>query len=211
MHFSNYLEDEILDHILGTGAAFGQPSAGGPYGSLHSDAPGETGANELTGGSYARQQIAFGVSAGGLASNSAQEEWDLTGVTSGEVLFVGLWDAVSAGNFLWSIPLGQDSDTFTAQASTDTLTSYGHGRVNDERVVVGAPPGSALPTGLAEDTVYWVVGAAADTFQLSATMGGGAIDLTADGEGIAYLVDAKSFNSGDTFRIAAGDLDVSID
>lgn len=207
MHLSNFLEDEILDHILGTGA-YTSPTV---HGSLHSDAPGETGANELTGGSYARQVIAFGAASGGTASNSAQEEWDLTGVTAGEVLFVGLFDAVSAGNFLWSIPLGGDNDTFTAAAATDTLTSYGHGRANDERVVVAAAPGSPLPTGLAEDTVYWVVGAAADTFQLSTTMGGGAIDLTADGEGIAFLVDAKSFNSGDTFRIAAGDLDVFID
>lgn len=207
MHLSNYLENEILDHILGTGS-FTMPSV---FGSLHSGAPGETGANELTGGSYARQAIAFGAAASGTASNSAQEEWDLTGVTSGTVLFVGLWDASTSGNYLWTAPLGGTPYTFTGLASTDVLTSYGHALVNDNRVVVDADPGSALPTGLSEDTVYWVVGVSGDTFQLSTTQGGGAINITANGEGIAYFLDAKAFNSGDTFRIAAGDLDVFID
>lgn len=206
-HLSNFLENEILDHILGTGS-YTMPTV---YGSLHSGAPGETGANELTGGSYARQLIAFGAASGGAASNSAIEEWDLTGVTSGNVLFVGLWDAVTTGNYLWTVPLGGAAYTFTALASSDVITSYGHALVNDNRVIVDADPGSALPTGLSEDTVYFVVGVSGNTFQLSTTQGGGAINLTADGEGIAFFVDAKAFNNGDTFRIAAGDLDLTID
>jgi hypothetical protein len=207
LHLSNFLENEILDHILGTGA-YTSPTV---WGSLHSDSPGETGANELTGGSYARQTIAFAVAAAGTASNSAQEEWDLTGVTAGDVTHIGLFDAVSAGNFLWSVPLGGDSDTFTAADTGDLFTSYGHGRSTNDRVELGTAPGSALPTGVSEDTVYWIIGAAADTFQLSLTMGGGAIALTSDGEGIAFFLDVKAFNSGDTFRVAANDLDVFID
>ncbi len=207
MHWSNFLEDEILDHVLGTGT-FTSPTA---WGSLHDDPPAETGANELTGGSYARQTIVFGAAASGTASNTAEENWDLTGVTAGDVLFVGLFDASTAGNFLWGMPLGGDADTFTALASSDVLTSYGHGRANDDRVVLGVAPGSALPTGLSEDTMYWIVTVMTDTFQLSLTMGGGAINFSTDGEGIMFLVDAKAFNAGDTFRIAIGDLDVSID
>lgn len=207
MHLSNFLEDEILDHILGTGA-YTSPTV---YGALHDDAPGETGANELSGGSYARQTIAFGAASGGTASNSAQEEWDLTGVTSGEVLFVGLFDALTVGNFLWSVPLGGTPFTFTLATSTEVATSYDHTLADDDRVVVAAAPGSALPTGLSEDTVYWVVSTGTDVFGMSATQGGAEVATTVDGEGIAFLVDAKAFNSGDTFRIAAGDLDVYID
>lgn len=208
MQFSNYLEDKILDHIVGT-AAFTMPTT--VYGSLHSAVPGETGANELTGGSYARQPVVFNAAAGGTTDNTAIEEWDLTGVTDGEVLFVGLWDAVTAGNYLWTIPVGGAQFTFTATAVGDVYTSYDHTLVDGDRVVVTAGAGSALPTGLAEDTVYWVVGVSGDTFQLSATQGGAAVDLTANGEGIAYLVDAKAFVGGDTFRIAAGDLDLFVD
>ena len=44
-HLSDYLEDAILDHIVGT-ASLTSPTA---WGSLHDDHPVETGANELTG------------------------------------------------------------------------------------------------------------------------------------------------------------------
>ena len=136
-HLSDYLEDAILDHIVGT-ASLTSPTA---WGSLHDDHPVETGANELTGGSYARQTIVFGSASGGTAANTAQEEWDLTGVTSGTVFFVGLFDASSAGNFLWSIPLGGTANTFTAEDTGELFTSYGHGLANDDRLVLGASPG----------------------------------------------------------------------
>jgi hypothetical protein len=210
--FSDFLENEILDHILGTGA-YPMPSV---FGALHSDHPGETGANEIIGGSLARQAIAFGAAAGGSASNSAQEEWDTTGAASGTAYFVGLWDAVTLGNFLWAVPLGTATApvvaaTFSAQASTDTLTSYGHGYATNDRVYVKRGSGSALPTGLAEDTLYHVVGATADTFQLSTSQGGAAVNLTADGEGIAVRANGRAYTAGDIVRIAAGSLTASID
>lgn len=206
-NFSDYLEDAILDHILGT-SALTSPTA---WGSLHDGHPVETGANELSGGSYARQTIVFGAAASGTAANTAQEEWDLTGVTAGTIFFTGLYDAVTAGNFLWAIPLGGTAFTFTAQDTGDLFTNYGHTLANDDRVVLGASPGSALPTGVGETIIYFVVGVAGDTFQVSLTQGGGAVALTSDGEGIAYFVDAKTYNAGDTFRIAIGDMDVFID
>ena len=203
MHLSNYLENEVLDHILGTGA-FTMPSV---WGALHNGSPGETGANELSGGSYARQAIAFGAASGGTAANTAQEEWNLTGVTASTVLFLGFFDAVTTGNFLWSIPIGGTSATFTATNTGDVFTSYGHALANDDRVILGTAPGSALPAGPSEDTVYWIVGVSGSTFQISATQGGGAIALTSDGEGIAFFLDAKPFIDGDTFRMAIGDID----
>ena len=206
-HLSDYLEDAVLDHIVGT-SALTSPTA---WGSLHDGHPVETGANELTGGSYARQTVVFGAASGGTAANTAQEEWDLTGVTAGTVFFVGLFDASTVGNFLWSIPLGGTANTFTAQDTGDVFTSYGHGLANDDRLVLGASPGSALPTGVTEAIIYHVVGITASTFQVSLTMGGGAVALTTDGEGISYFVDEKTFNAGDTFRIAIGDLDLFID
>ncbi len=208
MHLSTFLEVEILDHILGT-TAYTMPTV---WVSLHDDSPGETGANELTGGSYARQTIAFNAAAAGTADNSSVEAWDLTGVTDGEVGWFGLWDAVSTGNHLLSIPFDGTSYTFTATDSGDVFTSYGHALANDDRVVLGTFPGSALPAGPTEDTVvYWIVGVSGSTFQISTTMGGGAVALTSDGEGIAFFIDFKSFSGGDTFNLAAGDLNVFSD
>lgn len=204
---SNFLENEILDHILGTGS-YTMPTG---FWSLHNGHPAETGANELTGGSYARQSVAFGAAASGAASNTAQEQWDLTGVTGATIFFVGYWDAATVGNYLWSVPLGGTPATFTATNAGDVFTSYAHGYANDDRVYLKRASGSALPAGPSEDILYFVVGATTDTFQVSTTQGGGAVALTTDGEGIAVRCTGKAFNAGDLFQIAIGDLDIAID
>ena len=205
--FSDFLELEILDHILGT-TDYPLPV---PFWSLHNGHPAETGANELTGGSYARRAIAFGAAAAGAAANTAVEEWDLTGVTGSTIFFLGEWDAVSGGNFMWAVPLGGTPATFVATNAGDVFTSYAHGYSNDDRVYLKRASGSALPAGPSEDTLYFVISVTADTFQISTTQGGGAVVLTTDGEGIAVRVVGKAFNPGDLFRVGIGDLDVAID
>jgi surface protein len=68
--------------------------------------------------------------------------------------------------------------TFTA--STDTVGRTAHG-FSDGQIVSFAS--IATTTGITADTPYFVVNAAADTFQLAATSGGSAIALTNDGTG----------------------------
>lgn len=110
--FSNYLENELLDHALGTGA-FTMPS--NVYVSLHTADPGETGANEVTGGSYARQVATFGAAASGTTSNSG--DLSFTDMPAATVTHVGVWDASSAGNPLFlgalsSAKVVNSGDTF---------------------------------------------------------------------------------------------------
>ena len=57
MSISDTWEVEILDHIFNNADA---PSVTAVYVSLHTGDPADTGANELTGGSYARQAGSFG-------------------------------------------------------------------------------------------------------------------------------------------------------
>lgn len=76
----------------------------------------------------------------------------------------------------------QASAVFTADAGTDTLTSAAHGLSDADAVMVTTT--TALPAGLVADTMYWVVGATLNTFQLAATEGGVAIDLTTAGTGV---------------------------
>lgn len=64
--------------------------------------------------------------------------------------------------------------------TTDTFTIIGHGLQNSNAVTF---VGGSLPTPLVTNTVYYVVGATTDTFQVSATLGGGAINITATGSG----------------------------
>lgn len=63
----------------------------------------------------------------------------------------------------------------TTDVSTNTFTSTGHGMSNGWRVRVEQPVST---TNLDTDRDYFVVGATSNTFQLSWTRGGTAIDLT---------------------------------
>lgn len=70
--------------------------------------------------------------------------------------------------------------TFTADNTTDTLTSTAHGYTNGTMVIF---PPKALPAPLVAGNIYYVIAAAANTFQVSLTSGGAAVDLTTNGTG----------------------------
>lgn len=95
---SDYLENEILDHILGTGA-YTMPAGvyvGLSTGSFNDDNSG----TELTGNGYARVAITFGAAASAVASNNAAVEFPAASGSWGTVSHFGLFDAASAGNLL---------------------------------------------------------------------------------------------------------------
>lgn len=64
--------------------------------SLHTGAPGATGANEVTGGTYARKQTTWGSISGGARTGS-QVTIDVP--ASRNVTHWGIWTASSAGTF----------------------------------------------------------------------------------------------------------------
>jgi hypothetical protein len=70
--------------------------------SLHTAAPGLTGANEITGNAYARQAVAFGASAAGVVLNNSTPTFPApTPSNWGTATHFALWDAVSGGNCLY--------------------------------------------------------------------------------------------------------------
>lgn len=75
----------------------------------------------------------------------------------------------------------------TANAGTNIFTSVAHGLANDTIVYVATQSTGILPAGLTALTAYYVINTAADTFQLSATIGGSAIDITTAGTGAQYV------------------------
>ena len=73
------------------------------------------------------------------------------------------------------------SATFTANVN-NTITSTAHGLSNGNVITV-ANSGGALPTGLSASTYYYIISAATDTFEVSTTVGGSAVDITGAGSG----------------------------
>lgn len=107
-NLSNYLEDKLIDHFLGT-TTYTKPSA--VYVALYTVAPSDVGGGtEVTGGSHARQTATFTASSGGATSNDANI--DFTNMPAATVVAIGIHDNVSAGNLLlWG--------TLTTNKTTD--------------------------------------------------------------------------------------------
>lgn len=102
---TNYLEDEVIKHIFRTGS-FTKPT--GLHVALFTAAPGEAGGGtEVTGGSYARVNLAPGdanwaaTSGGnGTTSNAAAITFPAPTANWGTVTHWGVFDASTGGNLL---------------------------------------------------------------------------------------------------------------
>lgn len=92
---TNYAEDKLLDHILGT-TSYTRPTV---YLALYTTAPTESSSGtEVTGGSYVRKAVSFTASSSGASSNSSNV--DFTGMPACTVVAVGVLDALTSGNLL---------------------------------------------------------------------------------------------------------------
>jgi hypothetical protein len=111
-NLSNYLENKLLDHFLGT-AAYTMPTT--VYVGLYTVAPtdtstGTSGGTQVTGGSYARQTAVFSGAVDGTTSNTANI--DFAGMPAATTVAIGVFDALTSGNLLlWG--------TLTANKTTD--------------------------------------------------------------------------------------------
>jgi hypothetical protein len=95
---SDHLENEILDHILGTGS-YTMPSTvriGLSTGSFGDDASG----TELSGSGYARQAITFAAASSASAATNATVTFPTATGSWGSIGFWGIFDAASGGNLL---------------------------------------------------------------------------------------------------------------
>ena len=111
-NLSNYLENKLLDHFLGT-TTYTKPTT--VYVGLYTVAPtgtgtGTTGGTQVTGGSYARQTAVFSGAASGTTSNTGNI--DFAGMPAATTVAIGVFDALTAGNLLlWG--------TLTTNKTTD--------------------------------------------------------------------------------------------
>lgn len=152
---------------------------------LHSSYPGDTGLNELSGGSpaYARKAKTWNAAAAASMSDSNFPTFDIpAGSTVG---YISTWTALSGGTFLEYAPAGGTPLRYTADASTDKITSAAHGFVANDTIVF---MNGAAPAGLTEGTVYFVKAPTTNDFQVSATAGGAAIDITAANQALSSRV-----------------------
>lgn len=202
MPFSTLGKNTMLN-AWGTAAAFC---------SLHSGLPDDNGSLEIAGGSpaYARKPIAWAAAAAGvLDKNATDPVFDIPAGTT--VYFVGLWSLVTGGNFLGWAPIngGAIEGYAIAAATGDAISSYAHGLADNDRVLLRAPVNEALPAGLNATTLYFVVNSATNSFKVSLTQGGAAVDITADGELYFQKVIGETYGSQGTLTVDTGSFSVN--
>jgi hypothetical protein len=116
-YFSATGEDDAL---TGSGGVAG----GGTYISLHSASPSTTGANEISGGAYARVQTTWGASSAG-SNTGSQVTINVPAATT--VAYFGIWSTLSGGTYIGGGPL-PNSETYTGAGQyllTPTLSATG--------------------------------------------------------------------------------------
>lgn len=172
-------------------------------------------AGEATGGTpaYARTAAVFSAAAAGEKVNTSTHAFNAPAGTYG---FITFWNA-STGNTTNYRGYSHLNNTKrgvgtvdAAGVTSNTITSAGHGMVNTRQCMVYNVFAESLPTGLVEGTIYFVVGATTDTFQLSLTSGGAAVDITAIGELAFFDLIPETFGVDGTLNLAAGAVVLSL-
>ena len=168
-----------------------------------------TGANEVTGGSYARQSITWNAAASGALDSSNAPSFSVP--ASNTIRFIGFYDtAPSPDVFQGMMPNQQSGDEgprrFVVDVTNDTIEDPANAFANDDNLVFtgGTPPG-----GLVEGTVYFIVTRTALDYGVSATQGGGSITLTDQGDQDVRIwqIREETFASAGTFNLTDADID----
>jgi len=83
--------------------------------------------------------------------------------------------------------------TFTN--ATEKVNKSSHGLLDGDRVRF-RNVGGALPTGLSDEKIYWVVNKGTNDFEVSLTVGGAAVTISDDGTGTNYYYPQAALPTG---------------
>lgn len=102
-NLTTYAQNKTLDFVF-RNQAFTSPTT--VYAGLFTADPTAAGTqtSEPSGNAYARQAVAFSAPSGASTSNTAQINFPIATGSWGTIAFIGILDAVSAGNMLWYGP-----------------------------------------------------------------------------------------------------------
>jgi hypothetical protein len=167
------------------------------------------GGAEVTGGSpaYGRKAITWNAAASRAKDIAAAQTFDVPAGTT--VRAVQLWSASTAGTSRAWLPAGSTArrafSVIAGDLAGNTIQSPGHGLSAGQSVVFWASIGAVLPTPLAEDTEYFVIaaGLTADVFEVSTTLAGSAVDLTAIGDGDVQKFTPEVFAAQGTYQVSS--------
>ena len=122
---SNYLENKVIDHFLGTSSTSAPSNV---YMGLFTSNPTDANSGtEVSGNGYSRQVITFNAASSGSATNSSAETFTASGGNWGTITHFGIFDASTSGNLLYHGALTddkviEDGDSLVVAATAITIT-----------------------------------------------------------------------------------------
>lgn len=184
---------------IGEGTGIMSSSISGSFWvSLHTADPGETGAqntNEANYTGYVRQAVSRSVSgwfvSASTVANSSSITFPAPTAGANTITYWGLGTGSSGvGGLLYKGPISSAPLGFALGESTDdTIEIKNHALSVSDRVAFFSLANLSLPGNITEGTVYFVrTVPSADTITVSTSDGGGVVDITSDGQGIAYKI-----------------------
>jgi hypothetical protein len=170
-------------------------------------------AGEASGGSYARQGVTWATASGSTQANSNALTIPVPAGTFGFLTYYNSLTLNGGTNYFGYAPMGGSSAikgfaTIDPTMANDQFFAPGHGLSNTNTIFVYPEFGSTLTAPLASGTVYYVVNSATNTFQVSTTSGGSALDLTTLNSGVVFWqrIVAEVFNAPGNITVAIGAL-----
>lgn len=112
------LANKILDHLRG-GTAWSQPAS--LWVRVHIGDPGAAGTANSSAVTTRSQATFAAAASGAIALTGTNPSWSMTGTET--ISHISVWDASTAGNFLWSAALSVSKSV--QSGDTLTLTSCG--------------------------------------------------------------------------------------
>lgn len=184
------------------------------YAGLATAYPGRTGTqatSEVAYTPYARQAVprsALGFTVtGSTVTLTADVSFPKSTAGAAEVAYFATFgDALAGATPLRRIGvLGSALGPFAGEATGDTLTIPGlSGLAVNDQVVAFASPGSTLPGGMTEGTVYYVLTVVGDVVTLSATLGGTILAITSAGDGSIFRCSPITIGVNSEPKLSAG-------
>ena len=196
-----------------------QPSgvAGNLYVSLHTDDPGTGGGqatNEATYTGYGRVGVARSGAGWTIVSNrvsnAANITFGLCTALSNTITHFGIGtDSSGAGQMLYAFPLIQTYYDATADAATDVVSAPNHALLVNDAVQLIPAPNAALPGGITSGTTYYVKTVSGDDITLSATLGGGTLDILSSAGAFIGKISTLAVSAGITPQFTSGQLAIN--
>lgn len=208
---TNVIPDATKNAFLNSAVSGGLVTSG-THLALFTAFPPTIGSNEVTGGSpaYARKVITHTASAAAGAISPATglpATFDIPAGTT--VRAIAVCNALTAGTLIVWSPAGAAArvaiSVDAAGVTNNDIFSEAHGLVAGNSVLFWDTYNQGLPAGIVEDTEYFVIatGITADSFRISTTLGGSALDITDEGVGDAQKFVPEVFAGQGTYQVSA--------